>query len=244
MADIESESAPLLGENVSVEVVKIYPPSLLAKLTTEFIGTFMLVLTVALTVSQTIADPNFKDTALAIGTVLAVMVYMGGHISGANYNPAVTLALALCGEMQWVEAGMYAAVQCAGGLVAALLGYAITGVAWSPAPGAKYTLYAAFGAEALFTFALCLVVLNVACVADNANAFFGYSIGMIVFVGATSVGSISGAVFNPAVGTGIIMVDTMFGGFATYLWLYWVAPCAGAGLAALVFRLTNPGKFK
>jgi aquaporin Z len=228
-------------------------PSILSRLVVEFIGAFFLILTVYLTVAQ--AAP---EAPLAIGTVLAVMILMGGHVSGAHYNPAVTLAVVLSGRndkllfapagSDWkrisLMTGAYIGTQCFAGIVAAAIGFGLTGVQWGPAPGAKYGIGQALGAEILFTFGLAYIVLNVATSDANANNhFYGFAIGLLVFVGATAAGEISGAVFNPAVGTGITMMDVFLGGSLSNIWIYWLGPMTGGALAAGVFRLQNPTEY-
>lgn len=229
----------------------------MAKLVMEFIGTFFLVLVVYLTVAQ-----EQQEAGLAIGTVLAVMIFMGGHVSGGHYNPAVTVAVVMSGrnhktkfanggelDTNWKQlimmSGAYIGVQVFAGIIAAAIGFGLTGVQWGPSPGAKFGIGPAFGAEVFFTFALCLIVLNVATTDNNANNhFYGMAIGWLVFVGATSVGDISGAVFNPAVGTGITLMDVFLAGSMQHIWLYWLGPISGALLAAGVFRVQNPVEYK
>lgn len=82
-------------------------------------------------------------------------------------------------------------------------------------------------------------MLNVATAkATSGNSFYGLAIGFTVVVGAFAGGSISGGAFNPAVGTGPILVDSMLGGGGVqHLWLYWAGPLVGGALAAVVFRL-------
>jgi hypothetical protein len=122
------------------------------KLLTEFIGTFFLVLTVGLTVlNGTPAAP------LAIGSALMVMVYMGGHISGGHYNPAVTLSVLLRGAMERRDVVPYWVAQVAGALAAAAIVQVVTGSTFAPAPGVDSSTLAAVLVEVLFTFALCLV---------------------------------------------------------------------------------------
>ncbi len=88
---------------------------------TEFIGTFFLVLTIALTVTN-----GTPLAPLAIGCSLMIMVYMGGHISGAHYNPAVSLAVALRGKLSWGNFIPYIIAQGCGGVAAALVALAVT----------------------------------------------------------------------------------------------------------------------
>ena len=201
---------------------------------TEFIGTFFLVLTIGLTVlNGTTLAP------LAIGSSLMIMVYMGGHVSGGHYNPAVSLAVLLRGKMTPVEFAMYVISQCIGAIVAALVVYALVGKTFAPAPAATATVTSAVTVELLYTFALALVVLNVAVAGKTTgNSFYGLAIGFTVVVGAFAGGPISGGAFNPAVGFGPIVVSALLGGESLgNLWIYWVGPLAGGALAAGVFGL-------
>jgi len=208
------------------------------KYLTEFIGTFFLVLTIGLCV---ISGTDFAP--LAIGSVLVVMVYMGGHISGGHYNPAVSLAAMMRGALESKELIPYWVSQIVGGLVAAVVVFWMVGSTFAPAPGADASTMAALLAEFLFAFALCLVVLNTATAkATEGNSFYGLAIGFTLMVGAFSVGDISGAAFNPAVGIGPILINaTMGGGGFGDLWLYLVGPLLGGAAAAMVFKMQSPG---
>lgn len=210
---------------------------LVRKLVTEFIGTFFLVLTISLAVLGRV-----QTAALAIGAVLMVMVYMGGHVSGAHYNPAVTLGVWLRGKLPTAEVVPYIATQLFAAFVAALLAHFILGGTFSPAPAGNVSLAGFFGLEVLFTFALVLVVLNVATAPTTAgNSYYGLAIGFTVLAGAFVAGPVSGGAFNPAVGFGPILVDTLFGdGSLRHLWVYLVAPTLGGVLAAFVYKLQNP----
>jgi aquaporin Z len=97
--------------------------------------------------------------------------------------------------------------------------------------------------EILFTFALCIVVLNSATASGTeGNSFYGLAIGFTVTVGAFAGGPVSGGAFNPAVGTGPILVNALAGGGSFgNLWLYLVGPFVGGALAAVVFKIQNPG---
>jgi aquaporin Z len=200
---------------------------------TEFIGTFFLVLTIGLVVLDGTAM-----APIAIGSVLMVMVYAGGHISGAHYNPAVTLAVALRGAMEWRDVVPYMASQIVGALAAAGCVVAILGDTFAPAPAAGAGFAGVVLVELLFTFALCLVVLNTATAPEtDGNSYFGLAIGFTVTVGAFAGGGISGGAFNPAVGIGPIVMDALVsGGSMAALWLYLIAPFAGGALAAVVYK--------
>ncbi len=204
------------------------------KLLTEFIGTFFLVLTVGLTV---IAQSDFAP--LAIGASLMIMVYMGGHISGGHYNPAVSLSATMRGALPGSQYASYVIAQLLGAIAAALIAYVITGRTFAPAPATGATAIAALLVEVLFTFALCLVVLNTAVSRKTqGNSYFGLAIGFTVVVGAFAGGGISGGAFNPAVGVGPIIVNAILGGGSySALWLYIVGPLLGGALAAAVFGI-------
>jgi aquaporin Z len=210
------------------------------KLLTELIGTFFLVLTIGLTVTA-----GLPLAPLAIGSALMVMVYMGGAVSGAHYNPAVTLAVLLRREIGIVEAAEYMGAQIIGAAAAAFTVYAIVGQTFMPAPAATASVGTALLVEALFTFALALVVLNVATARETAgNSYFGLAIGLTVMVGAFAGGPISGGAFNPAVGLGPAIATALLGGGSiSHVWLYVAGPLLGSAVAAGVFRLQRPEEF-
>ena len=204
---------------------------------TEAIGTFFLVLTIGLTV---LGGTAFAP--LAIGSALMVMVYMGGHVSGGHYNPAVSLAVMMRGKLEKKELVPYWVSQIVGAFVAAVVVYLIVGSTFAPAPGDGASMLGALVFEFLFTFALCLVVLNSATASGTAgNSFYGLAIGFTVMIGALSGGDISGGAFNPAVGIGPILMNAMAGGGSMgNLWLYLVGPLLGGAVAAAVFKVQNP----
>jgi aquaporin Z len=198
----------------------------MGKYITEFIGTFFLVLTVALT-----REP------FVIGVVLMVMVFAGGHISGAHYNPAVTLAVMIRGKINSTEAMIYMAIQLAAAAAAAFLAKWYIG----DMPGTPLNLdekiVKALVSELLGTFALAYVVLNVATSkGTTGNSFYGLAIGFTVFAMAMMFGRSSGGAFNPAVAFGA----SIFEAFAwKNIWIYLVACFAGGALAAVVFNFIN-----
>lgn len=207
------------------------------KLLTELIGTFFLVLTIGLVISS-----GTPLAALAIGSALAVMIYMGGHISGAHYNPAVTLGVMMRGKIETAEAIKYMGAQVVGALLAAFASFHLTGGdTFAPAPGNGVSVAMVLLAELLFTFALVLVVLQTATNDKTAgNSYYGLAIGFTVMVGAFAVGDISGGAFNPAVAIGPIIVNSMEGsGSFADLWLYLVGPFAGGALAAVVYKVQS-----
>lgn len=202
---------------------------------TEFTGTFFLVFTIGLTVLG-----GIPMAPLAIGASLMVMVYMGGHISGAHYNPAVSLALMLRGSFKKSELLPYVLAQLAGALAAALMVFLILGRTFVPAPAVD-ALVGGLLVEVLYTTALALVVLNVATAQEvKGNSFYGLAIGFTVVVGAFAGGPISGGAYNPAVGLGPAVIHALLGGGnIAHVWLYIAGPVAGGALAAAIFRIQH-----
>jgi aquaporin Z len=208
----------------------------MSRYVTEFVGTFFLVLTIGLTVTN-----GTPMAPLAIGSVLMAMVYMGGHISGAHYNPAVSVAILIRGKMEARDLIPYVLSQLSGAIVASLTVMLIVGDTFAPAPAPEAGLVVVLLCEALFTFALSLVILNVAT--DDAtagNSYYGLAIGFTVMAGAFAVGATSGGAFNPAVGTGPILIDALMGGgIWDHLWIYWAGPVLGGVAAAGAFDLQH-----
>lgn len=205
-------------------------------LVAEFIGTFFLVFTVGMVV----IDPGQGDLApLAIGSVLAVMVYAGGHISGAHYNPAVTLGLLIRGGIKINDAVAYWVVQLGAAVVAAVVVTVMKPAMPAAALNTDLDIVAALLAEFLFTFALVYVVLNVATAkGTEGNSFYGFAIGFTVLVGAFAVGGISGGAFNPAVMLGGMIMNIFDWG---YIWLYLLATLGGGAAAGLLFQSLRLG---
>lgn len=198
----------------------------------EFIGTLFLVFTIGMTV----ISPGAGNLApLAVGAVLMVMTYASVHVSGAHFNPAVTLAMWMRGRCESKDVVPYWLVQVAAGALAAWLMhfFKLPGAAQPFAIGVK----AAVLAELLFTFALVWVFLNVTTSRGTAgNSFYGLAIGFTVVAGMYAIGPVSGGMFNPAVAIGLTLM-----GLSTWsdLWVFLVANFGGAAIAAFAYKLVN-----
>jgi aquaporin Z len=201
----------------------------------ELIGTFFLVLTIGCSVIGNGAGPL---APLAIGSALMVMIFAGGHISGAHFNPAVTLGVWLRGKCETKDVVPYMMFQIIGAVLAAfVVEFLKAGATVTPLHPATLP---ALVAEFLFTFALVYVVLNVATAkGTSGNSFYGLAIGFTVLVGAFSVGNISGGAFNPAVA-----VATSIMGLSSWtnLWIYLLADFGGAAVAAGAFKVVSPAE--
>lgn len=200
------------------------------KLVVEAIGTFFLVFTIG----QVSLAPGAAGALgpWAIAAVLMVMVYAGSHVSGAHYNPAVTLAVFIRGKAQLHELIGYWVFQAVAAAVAGMLVLWIKG--GGPLTVPSMDLGRALTAEFVFTFALAYVVLNVAAARGVAgNSYYGLAIGSTVLAGAYAVGGLSGGHFNPAVSIGALVM-----GMVTPLeaLVFFLPQFAGAAAAALLFR--------
>lgn len=193
----------------------------------EFVGALFLTLVAALT-----------GNPLAIGGVLVALVYLGGPISGAHYNPAVSLAQYLRGNIDRAEAVKYVALQLAGAFVAAALFYLLKGMWFIPKPGDNVSFSAALLAEILFTFLLAFTVLETTShKSPSNNEYYGIAIGLVVMASAFAIAPISGGVMNPAVGIGPLLFDIAnWSGHASWMLLYLAGPLAGGAIAGLLFN--------
>lgn len=205
----------------------------------EFIGTFMLVLTVGLNILG-----KSKAGALSVAAALVSMVYAVGDISGAHFNPAVTLAVWISGrhpDFKWRQACRYVAAQLLGSLAAGLT-YVIIYVGASfpigPVNGSTWGQVAV--GEFIFTFLLCYVVLCVAVsLRTKSTHMFGFAIGACIIVAGGAIGHISGGSLNPAVSVGVAAANTVNGGLFYKGLLYSVMELAGGAAAAGVFSVTH-----
>lgn len=200
------------------------------KYTIEFIGTFFLALAVALT-----------GNPIAIGAVLATMVYMGGYISGAHYNPAVTIAVWMQKKISAKDVVAYIVTQFIAVIAAAGVFQLIKSDTVAVMPANNTEFITALLVELLFTFALVSVILHTAASkATKGNDYYGLAIGLVLGVAALAGGSISGGAFNPAIGIGFNLYDwNALMSSANTFWLYLVGPIAGGVIASLVFTFTT-----
>jgi len=222
-----------------------YTPTMTSKLIGEFIGTFLLVFTVGCNVLS--KTPVWAGVSIA--AVLMVSIYSLGKISGANFNPAVSFALALSNQlkgpgMDWKTAGTFMLVQVLGGIVGAFSYAILFWDAFNLGPSKGFGALSAGLAEIFYTFMLCFVVLNVAAAKNGAGVnaeYFGLAIGFVIIAGAYGAGAVSGGAFNPAVAIGI---DTSSAGLG-FGWCiaYTFFEIIGSTLAVFAFKAVRPGEF-
>merc|ERR1719240_152157 len=213
----------------------------------EFLGTFLLVFTVGCNVLG--KTPVWAGVSIAC--VLMVAIYALGGVSGANFNPAVSVCLSISQSMKgpgqpWNKTGIYCLTQILAGIVAAFSYAILFWNAFNLAPSKGFSALSAGLCETLYTFMLCFVVLNVAVARKysegEGNQWYGLAIGFVIVAGAYGAGAVSGGCFNPAVAVGIDTSSALLG-FGWCL-LYVVFEILGAALAAALFMVVRPGDFK
>ncbi len=193
----------------------------------ELAGTFFLV-----AVGAGAAMLGSPWTALVPGIVVGACVYAFGRVSGAHFNPAVTLAFAACGEFPWRRAASYAGAQFAGALSGAVVVLlALPGGASAMLTLPKTGLALAILAEIGVTFVLMFVIMGAAVDTRVPRWSSGLAIGLAVVAGVAITGPLTGGSMNPARSLGPALVLAQGEG----IWLYFAAPSVGALLAAFAY---------
>ncbi len=197
----------------------------------EFAGTFLFILTFGLAVVPPSVGPF---APLAIGMMLAALVYAAGPVSGGHFNPAVSLAAWLRGKCPGKTALLYAAVQLIAGALAAILVSTLRSGS-PPVVPAVHDAVKLGVVEFLFTFALAYVFLATSP-KGVGNSYFGLAVGATMMAGMYAGLPLSGGTFNPAIALG-----TSIMGLASWdlLWIYLIAQLAGAALAAIVEKAAS-----
>ena len=202
----------------------------------ESIGTFALVFagTGAMVVNEVAGGVvTHVGIALTFGLVIMVMIYSVGEISGAHFNPAVTLGFWIAGKFPGQQVGPYVLSQLSGALLGSVLlrllfpMHATLGIT-VPAG----SIMQSFVLEIVLTFLLMFVIINVATGSKEQGIMAGAAIGATVGLAALFGGPISGASMNPARSLAPALVTGQF----QSQWIYLLAPCLGAGLAVLAYR--------
>ncbi len=217
--------------------------TLKAKLTAEFIGTFILVFagTGAVIVEKLTGSLGHVGIALTFGLVVTALIYAFGHISGAHFNPAVSIAFKIMGEFETKELAPYILVQVFGAICASASLYFlfyediknIADVGYLGATLPRGSWQQSFVFEFILTFILMLIICASAVHARAVKSFAGIAIGFTVGLEAMFAGPICGASMNPARSIGPAIVS----GNLNHLWLYIVATILGAVASVYVYKI-------
>lgn len=202
------------------------------RLLNEFIGTFFLTFTICV---AAVYGKAGEYGPLAIGFTLVALVYAGGHISKAHYNPAVSVAFLIRGcYISVKEMFSFIGVQMLGAILATILSMAAFSDGMK-VEAAELTIGPAFIGEILFTFMLVWVIMNVATAKANAgNQFYGIAIGFTVIGAIYTIGIVSLAVLNPAVAIALLIIGKLS---LTQLWIPLTGSLIGAITAVVTFNL-------
>lgn len=192
----------------------------------EFLGTFFLVFTF---LSAAASDAPLA--AVSVSAMLVATVWAGAHISGAHFNPAISLGVFLQHRLSLADLFSYWAAQLLGALVASSIGMWIFELPHRALDVSRSDgLLPALVVELLFTFALVYVVLSIGASKDQkTNLFYGLAMGLVVLAGTLTVAQVSGAAFNPAIAFGMAVAGEF--GWSS-IWVYLLAEMAGGGVAA------------
>ncbi len=211
------------------------------KLVAEFLGTFILVFAGcgAIVVETLTGAMGHVGIALTFGFVVTALIYTFGHVSGAHFNPAVTISFALMNEFDRKDVLAYVLAQISAAILACLFlmllfleeSKSAEALAYYGASLPRGSWYQSFGFEFILTFVLMLVIYGSAVHGKAVKSFAGLAIGLTVGLEAMFAGPICGASMNPARSIGPAIVS----GNLEHLWLYIVATIFGATLAGVVF---------
>lgn len=214
----------------------MHRPYLLRRVGAEFLGTYALVTAGcgAIIVNSLTGALSHVGVVLTFGLIITVMIASTGHLSGAHFNPAVTLAFAFIRRFPWREVPVYIGGQLSGAILGAITLRILFGVTASlGATQPQAGLIQSFGLEFLMSAGLMFVITAVATDARVPAPLAAVAIGATVTLGALWGGPMSGASMNPARSFGPALVA----GVWSDQWIYWLAPIVGASLGALAYQM-------
>jgi len=227
---------------------------MIRQLSAEFFGTFWLVFGGCGSAVLAAAFPElgigFAGVSLAFGLTVLTMAYAVGGISGGHFNPAVTLGLSIAGRAAWKDLVPYWVAQVAGAIVAGAALYAIASGKGGFAAGGfasngfgdlspgGYSMHAALLTEVILTSGFLIVILGATAKAAPAG-FAPIAIGLaLTLIHLISI-PVTNTSVNPARSTGVALFAETAA--TSQLWLFWVAPLAGAAIGALIWKFLLAG---
>jgi len=211
-------------------------PSLARRVGAECIGTYSLVTAGcgAIVVNSITGSLGHVGIAFTFGMVVMVMIAAAGHLSGAHFNPAVTVAFAVTRHFPWADVPGYVAGQLTGAVAGALTLRLLFGpIALLGATLPSGSPWQSLGLEVLLTAVLMFVIIAVATDTRAVGQMAALAIGGTVALDALWGGPISGASMNPARSFGPAFVA----GVWTAHWVYWVGPLLGACLGGAAYQV-------
>lgn len=212
----------------------------------EFLGVYLLVLTIGSNaVVPTAGNPKYFQF-FSNASVLMVMTYAVGNVSGAHLNPCMTLCIRMLDRISNIEALFYVLAQFLGACLGGVSYLVMFSKAHTLHPetyhGVEFSIWHALAIEAIYTCLLVFVWLNVCCASINCpNQFFGVAVAFVLLAGGFCGQWISGGMFNPAVAFGIDIASFSYG--VGWCFAYMAAELLGGLMAFSFFRICRPEEF-
>ena len=201
----------------------------------ELLGTYAMVFcgTAAMAVNEINGSITHVGVAITWGLIVMAMIYAFGELSGAHFNPAVTVGFAMSGRFAWKNVPAYVLIQVIGALLASLtVRYILPESDFIGATIPTIDATRAFVLEFLLTFILMVVIIHISTGSKEIGPVAGLAVGGVILLEAMFAGPLTHASMNPARSLGPALVS----GHTQPLWIYLTAPFLGASLAVMLAK--------
>lgn len=201
----------------------------------EFLGTYAMVFcgTAAMAVNEVNGSISHVGVAITWGLIVMAMIYAFGELSGAHFNPAVTVGFALSGRFAWKNVPIYIVMQViAATLASATVKYLLPESEFIGASIPSIDATRAFVLETILTFILMIVIIHISTGSKEIGPVAGLAVGSVILLEAMFAGPLTNASMNPARSLGPALVS----GHVQPLWIYLTAPFLGASLAVVIAK--------
>jgi len=201
----------------------------------EFLGTYAMVFcgTAAMAVNELNGSISHVGVAITWGLIVMAMIYAFGELSGAHFNPAVTVGFALSGRFAWRNVPMYIVMQVIAATLASItVKYLLPESEFIGASIPSIDATRAFVLETILTFILMIVIIHISTGSKEIGPVAGLAVGSVILLEAMFAGPLTNASMNPARSLGPALVS----GHIQSLWIYFTAPFLGASLAVIIAK--------
>ncbi|MBL6646550.1 MAG: aquaporin [Flavobacteriaceae bacterium] len=201
----------------------------------EFLGTYAMVFcgTAAMAVNEINGSISHVGVAITWGLIVMAMIYAFGELSGAHFNPAVTVGFALSGRFAWKNVPIYITMQVIAATLASItVKYLLPESEFIGASIPSIDATRAFVLETILTFILMIVIIHISTGSKEIGPVAGLAVGSVILLEAMFAGPLTNASMNPARSLGPALVS----GHVQPLWIYLTAPFLGASLAVVIAK--------